>query len=115
MYSNQAELRLEGDDGNDIFVVRAFALAATCDTDTNGDCNYADISLAANPATGFFPTVNGTKMVGGGVERGAHRPGVRRPVLGAQLAKAAAGRRQSQHKRLWGAYVQEVGAGRGVL
>src|SRR4030095_1454967 len=30
-------LRLEGDDGNDFFVVRAFALAAVVDTDTNGD------------------------------------------------------------------------------
>ena len=37
VYSNQAELRLEGDDGNDIFVVRAFALAAVVDTDANGD------------------------------------------------------------------------------
>ena len=27
VYSNQAELRLEGEDGNDLFVVRAFALA----------------------------------------------------------------------------------------
>ena len=37
VYSNQAELRLEGDDDNDLFVVRAFALAAVVDTDTNGD------------------------------------------------------------------------------
>src|SRR6185436_16878739 len=29
VYSNQAQLRLEGEDGNDLFVVRAFALAAT--------------------------------------------------------------------------------------
>jgi hypothetical protein len=29
VYSNQATLRLEGDDGNDIFTVRAFALAQT--------------------------------------------------------------------------------------
>ena len=29
VYSNQAELRLEGDDGNDLFIVRAFALAET--------------------------------------------------------------------------------------
>ena len=27
VYSNQAELRLEGDDDNDLFVVRAFAIA----------------------------------------------------------------------------------------
>ena len=37
VYSNQAELRLEGDDGNDFFTVRAFALAAVVDTDANGD------------------------------------------------------------------------------
>ncbi len=37
VYSNQAELRLEGDDDSDLFVVRAFALAAVVDTDANGD------------------------------------------------------------------------------
>jgi hypothetical protein len=34
VYSNQAALRLEGDDGNDLFTVRAFALAATVNTGT---------------------------------------------------------------------------------
>ena len=65
VYSNQAELRLEGDDDNDLFIVRAFALAAVCDTDANGDgvCTCADIDLAADPATGSFPVVNGTKTV----------------------------------------------------
>ena len=29
VYSNQAELRLEGDDGNDLFIIRAFGLAQT--------------------------------------------------------------------------------------
>ena len=28
VYSNQAELRLEGDDNNDLFIIRAFAIAA---------------------------------------------------------------------------------------
>ncbi|HYC45994.1 MAG TPA: hypothetical protein VED01_10995 [Burkholderiales bacterium] len=37
VYANQAELRLEGDDDNDLFIVRAFALAAVVDTDANGD------------------------------------------------------------------------------
>src|SRR5262245_38382998 len=37
VYANQAELRLEGDDDNDLFVVRSFALAAVVDTDANGD------------------------------------------------------------------------------
>ena len=34
VYSNQAELRLEGHDDNDLFIVRAFALAAVCDRPT---------------------------------------------------------------------------------
>jgi hypothetical protein len=57
VYSNQAELRLEGDDGNDLFVIRAFALAATCDTDATGDgvCDLADVTLNAHPVTGNFP------------------------------------------------------------
>ena len=33
VYSNQSELRLEGDDDNDLFIVRAFAIAATTDYD----------------------------------------------------------------------------------
>ncbi len=37
VYSNQAELRLEGDDGNDLFTVRAFAIAAVSSKDWNGD------------------------------------------------------------------------------
>ena len=49
VYSNQAPLRLEGDDGNDLFVVRAFALA---ETKTNGgtgtDCDPATALPAAD-------------------------------------------------------------------
>ncbi|WP_294608493.1 hypothetical protein [uncultured Roseovarius sp.] len=37
VYSNQSELRLEGDDNNDLFIVRAFAIAATTDYDWNED------------------------------------------------------------------------------
>ncbi|MBI3917574.1 MAG: hypothetical protein HY322_11275 [Betaproteobacteria bacterium] len=37
VYSNQAELRLEGDDNNDLFIVRAFAIAAVANVDWNGD------------------------------------------------------------------------------
>ena len=50
VYSNQAELRLEGDDDNDLFIVRAFALAAVCDTsaDGDGDCDWDDVSLVAD-------------------------------------------------------------------
>src|SRR6185295_13672000 len=38
VYSNQATLRLEGEDDNDLFVVRAFALAETYDTVTGLAC-----------------------------------------------------------------------------
>ncbi|HSO01714.1 MAG TPA: hypothetical protein VLS46_04250, partial [Gaiellaceae bacterium] len=57
VYSNQAEIRLEGDDGNDIFTVRAFALAAVCDTDATGDgeCTFADIDIEADPVTALYP------------------------------------------------------------
>jgi Calx-beta domain/RTX calcium-binding nonapeptide repeat (4 copies) len=57
VYSNQAELRLEGDDDNDLFVVRAFALAAVCDTDATGDglCTWDDVSLEADPLTSLYP------------------------------------------------------------
>src|SRR2546429_9197770 len=41
VYSNQATLRLEGEDGNDLFVVRAFALAETYDTGTGLACASA--------------------------------------------------------------------------
>ena len=37
VYSNQAEIRLEGDDDNDLFIVRAFAIAAVCDTNADSD------------------------------------------------------------------------------
>ena len=37
VYSNQAEIQLNGDDDNDLFIVRAFAIAAVCDTDADGD------------------------------------------------------------------------------
>ncbi len=49
VYSNQAELRLEGDDDSDLFVVRAFALAQTCD-DVNGD-GVCDAPGTARTAT----------------------------------------------------------------
>jgi len=50
VYSNQHELRLEGDDDNDLFIIRAFALAVVCDTDANSftasgddECDSTDI------------------------------------------------------------------------
>ncbi|MCB9929003.1 MAG: hypothetical protein H6844_06280 [Alphaproteobacteria bacterium] len=45
VYSNQAELRLEGDDDNDLFIVRAFALAATVDFDWNNDGSIDALDL----------------------------------------------------------------------
>ena len=60
VYSNQAELRLEGDDDNDLFIVRAFALAAVCDTnaDSFAGCGFSDIDLEADSRTGLYPVVN---------------------------------------------------------
>ena len=75
VYSNQAELRLEGDDNNDLFVIRAFALAAVCDRDATGDglCTLADVDLDANEVTGAYPldvddngVCSGTEMNGFG-------------------------------------------------
>src|SRR5262249_3561253 len=48
VYSNQAELRMEGDDDNDFFVVRAFAVAAVVDSDANGD-GLKNINDILNP------------------------------------------------------------------
>ena len=81
VYANKAEVRLEGDDQNDLFVVRAFAVAATCDTSADhiAGCQLADVTLAADEATGEFPEVDGTIDIGGqtigicGDPNGAHR------------------------------------------
>jgi len=47
VYSNQAELRLEGDDHNDLFIIRAFALAAVSTKDWNLDGNIDAADLDA--------------------------------------------------------------------
>ena len=66
VYSNQAALRLEGDDDNDLFVVRAFALAAVVDYDWNDDgtIDLADLYAdnTAYPATGYGDT-NGDGVI----------------------------------------------------
>jgi len=49
VYSNQAELRLEGDDNNDLFIIRAFAIAAT--TDFNWDYSDDDTTVGDDPLT----------------------------------------------------------------
>ncbi|HEY9356553.1 MAG TPA: hypothetical protein VIQ52_09640, partial [Arthrobacter sp.] len=56
VYSNQAEIQLNGDDNNDIFIVRAFAIAAVCDTDADSiaGCGLSDVTFV--PAGGTFPT-----------------------------------------------------------
>ena len=71
VFSNQAELRLEGDDDNDIFVVRAFALAAVVDTDANGDglLNLADIE----DPFGTTPNASGVCTDGARPEPAARR------------------------------------------
>ncbi|MEO6494544.1 MAG: hypothetical protein ABIP99_17070 [Ilumatobacteraceae bacterium] len=57
VYANQAEIQLNGDDGNDLFVVRAFAIAAVCDTNADNlpGCGLSDVNFAADPNTGDFP------------------------------------------------------------
>ncbi len=55
VYSNQAELRLEGDDDNDLFVVRAFALAVVQSTNPNtwtDDTIVLDAHGVASPRIG---------------------------------------------------------------
>ncbi|MBC7133329.1 MAG: hypothetical protein H5U16_09525 [Roseovarius sp.] len=47
VYSNQAGLRLEGDDDNDLFIARAFAIAATTDYDWNADGKIDQLDLDA--------------------------------------------------------------------
>jgi Ca2+-binding RTX toxin-like protein len=80
VYSNQAEARLEGDDDNDLFIVRAFALAAVCDTsaDADTDCDFDDINLEADPVTGLFPVdsldANGNPTVEDGICDAAENP-----------------------------------------
>jgi hypothetical protein len=55
VYSNQAEIQLNGDDDNDLFIVRAFAIAAVCDTnaDSIAGCGLSDVDY--RPAGGVFP------------------------------------------------------------
>ena len=59
-HSNQSELRLEGDDDNDMFTVRAFALAAVVDFDwdNDGDIDIDDLfaDSTAFPGTGYGDT-----------------------------------------------------------
>ncbi|MGB7818284.1 MAG: Calx-beta domain-containing protein, partial [Ornithinibacter sp.] len=62
VYSNQAPLRLEGDDGNDQFIVRAFALAQT---DANGEIVWRDVTTqVAMPLLGasLFSTAATTEV-----------------------------------------------------
>ena len=60
VYSNQSELRLEGDDGNDLFIVRAFAIAATTDYDWNndGEIDYDDLQAGVDLLTIGFDDGN---------------------------------------------------------
>ncbi|HTH04977.1 MAG TPA: hypothetical protein VL916_03865, partial [Ilumatobacteraceae bacterium] len=71
VYSNHAELRLEGNDGNDLFVVRGFALAQTnadgtikCSTPT-GTCPLDGSGVAVPKTTGGFSTAEQTQIRGG--------------------------------------------------
>ena len=59
VYSNQAELRLEGDADNDLFVVRAFALAQT---DVNTGEILTDSNGVAIPDLTSFTTAEDTQI-----------------------------------------------------
>ena len=65
VYSNQSELRLEGDDDNDLFIVRAFAIAATTDYDWNadGEINEADLDVGRAVLTHLYDHVEGPDFV----------------------------------------------------
>ena len=86
VYSNQAELRLEGDDDNDLFIVRAFALAAVCDTDdrrtvvcgwsrrqSRGRSDHKPLPSRPAITTVCAPTSTNPGYGGSGLESG-HRP-----------------------------------------
>ena len=62
VYSNQAELRLEGNDGNDEFVVRAFALA---ETNADGTILTDAAGVAVPKTTGGFSTAEELAVRGG--------------------------------------------------
>ena len=63
VYSNQAELRLEGDDGNDLFVVRAFALALV---GTDGEILLDEDGVAVPDIGGTSTAEETTVRPGGG-------------------------------------------------
>ena len=73
VYSNQAELRLEGDDGNDLFIVRAFALA-----ETNPDGTIKTENGVAVPKGGF--STASTSTLRGGVGNDLIEYNVNAPV-----------------------------------
>ena len=62
VYSNKAELRLEGNDGNDEFVVRAFALAQM---NADGSIRTDAAGLAIPLTTGGFSTAEELAIRGG--------------------------------------------------
>ncbi|WP_201742286.1 hypothetical protein [Mangrovicoccus ximenensis] len=64
VYSNQAELRLEGDDDNDLFIVRAFAIAATTDFDWNNDgtIDVLDLDVGRALLTHLYDVVEGANF-----------------------------------------------------
>ena len=69
VYSNQAELRLEGDDNNDLFVIRAFALGRRLRHQRRQGARLRPRQTStsqANEVTGEFPQWTGTMMMIGG-------------------------------------------------
>lgn len=85
VYANQSELRLEGGEDNDIFTVRAFAIAATCNVDATGDgqCTVADVASPLGTNGQFLVDSTGP----GGTADGFCGPGDANFVTGSGLRR----------------------------
>ena len=103
VYSNQAELRLEGDDDNDLFIVRAFALAAVCDTDADGDgdCDSPTSTSPPTPTPALPGRLDNDGVCDAADERGVdgHRRGLDNAVNGQQRRRRLQQRRRHRPTR----------------
>ena len=91
VYSNQAELRLEGDDGNDLFIIRAFGLAQT---DPVTGAILVDENGVACPRSATFLT--GEQMF---VRPGGGNDEIQYNVNAPVSIDGGAGLRQGRHPR----------------
>ena len=85
VYSNQSELRLEGDDDNDLFIVRAFALSAIADFDfdDSGVIDKADLQAGVDILQGLQDgtIVFGDLTNGAALEAALPKDGVGDPIF----------------------------------